>query len=135
MMAFDVPTREKCVIQRQRTNTPLQALVTLNDPQFVEAARAFAERLLEISCAGDSARLDHALEMATGRPAAGKRQALLLELLRSERRRYQQHVEEAQALLTVGESARNEGLDPAEHAAWTIVASTILNLDETLNKE
>ena len=135
MMAFDVPTREKCVIQRQRTNTPLQALVTLNDPQFVEAARCFAERLLETKCANDSERINHAFEMATGRPATEMRRELLLELLRLERQRYQQHADDARALLKVGEAARNPALEPAEHAAWTIIASTILNLDETLNKE
>ena len=69
MLTFDVPTREKCVIQRQRTNTPLQALVTLNDVQFVEAARCFAERLLESEATSNDARLDLALVLATGRPA------------------------------------------------------------------
>lgn len=134
MMTFDVPTREKCVIQRQRTNTPLQALVTLNDDQYVEAARCFAERILE-SAQVDTDRVSLAFELATGRSADKWRSDLLLELLREEKTRYSNDLESATALLTVGEAKRDKSLDPAEHAAWTIVASAILNLDETLNKE
>lgn len=135
MMTFDVPTREKCVIQRQRTNTPLQALVTLNDDQFVEAARCFAERLLESDCDCAETRLDMAFELATGRPADAVRRDLLLELLQTEKNNYEKDAEAATSLLTIGEADRNESLNSAEHAAWTIVASAILNLDETLNKE
>ena len=134
MMTFDVPTREKCVIQRQRTNTPLQALVTLNDEQFVEAARCLAARVMK-SAADDSVRLDVALELATGRPAGPTRRQLLLALLASERAHYADDQQAAIDLLAVGESPRDETLQPAEHAAWTVVASVILNLDETLNKE
>lgn len=135
MMTFDVPTREKCVIQRQRTNTPLQALVTLNDEQFVEAARCFAERILESDCRDDKERLDMAFELSTGRRADSFRHRLLTELLQEEHDRYKADEEAAVSLLSVGEVGRNESLDAAEHAAWTIVASAILNLDETLNKE
>ncbi len=135
MMTFDVPTREKCVIQRQRTNTPLQALVTLNDDQFVEASRCFAERLLEEEPSDDAKRLDTAFELATGRPADSRRHELLLDLLATETDRFKNNTEAAKELLTVGETKRNEKLDVPQHAAWTIVASVILNLDETLNKE
>jgi len=135
MMTFDVPTREKCVIQRQRTNTPLQALVTLNDDQFVEASRCFAERLLEQEPSDDAKRLDLAFEMATGRYANERRKELLLELLATETERFKSDNTAATELLSVGEAKRNESLDTSQHAAWTIVASVILNLDETLNKE
>lgn len=135
MMAFDVPTREKCVIQRQRTNTPLQALVTLNDTQYVEAARCFAERVLERELPNDAARIQQAFEMATGRPANPIREQLMLELLQAERIHFQSAPEAAKSLLGVGETPRNEKLEPVEHAAWTIVTSALLNLDETLNKE
>lgn len=135
MMTFDVPTREKCVIQRQRTNTPLQALVTLNDDQFVEAARCFAERLLAAGLADDNATLNLAFEMATGRPADTLRSRLLLELLHSEQQRFEENSQAALDLLSIGEAKRDESINAAEHAAWTIVASAILNLDETLNKE
>ena len=135
MMTFDVPTREKCVIQRQRTNTPLQALVTLNDEQFVEAARCFAQRILEHKQQDDASRLDYALELATARPADKNRAQLLNELLDTEKQRFAANHEAANELLSIGEAKRNESLDIAEHAAWTVVASVILNLDETLNKE
>ena len=135
MMTFDVPTREKCVIQRQRTNTPLQALVTLNDDQYVEAARCFAERILLSEQPGDASRLNYAFELATGRTANELRQQLLLELLNAEKRQYAANTAMAKSLLEIGEAKRDESLDAAEHAAWTIVASAILNLDETLNKE
>jgi hypothetical protein len=135
MMTFDVPTREKCVIQRQRTNTPLQALVTLNDDQFVEAARCFAQRILTSSRPDDATRLDLAFEFATGRLPDTLRRELLLELLRAERAHYASNQDAANSLLSVGEAKRNESLNAVEYAAWTIVASAILNLDETLNKE
>ena len=135
MMTFDVPTREKCVIQRQRTNTPLQALVTLNDDQFVEAARCFAERILLSDQPGDASRLNMAFELATGRTANKMRQDVFIELLNAEKQHYESNEALAKELVSIGEAPRNESLDVAEHAAWTIVASAILNLDETLNKE
>lgn len=137
MMAFDVPTREKCVIQRQSTNTPLQALVTLNDEQFVEAARCFAQRVLEYKpeTACDECRMSYAFELATGRSVDEERAQLLFELLEVERSNFHAEPDKAKGLLAVGEARRNESLDVAEHAAWTVVASVILNLDETLNKE
>ena len=110
-------------------------MVTLNDVQFVEAARCFAERLLESEATSDHARLDLALVLATGRPADDLRRETLLELYRTERERYEADEEAATSLLSFGESKRNESLDVADHAAWTIVTSAILNLDETLNKE
>lgn len=135
MLTFDVPTREKCVIQRQRTNTPLQALVTLNDDQFVEAARCFAERVLTSDCDCDEDRLDMAFEMATGRTTNEMRQSVFIDLLNAEKEHYTANKKMATELLAIGEVDRNESIDTAEHAAWTVVASAILNLDETLNKE
>ena len=136
MMAFDVPTREKCVIQRQRTNTPLQALVTLNDTQYVEAARCFAQRILQqASIDKDVDRLDMAFELATGRTADSTRRELLLDLLQAERRHFSSDRDSATSLLAVGEAPRDSALDAVDHAAWTVVTSAILNLDETLNKE
>lgn len=135
MMTFDVPTREKCVIQRQRTNTPLQALVTLNDEQFVEASRCFAERILDSEAHCDVTRIDNAFEWATGRPADDTRRGLLLELLETETARFRENQPAAKELLSIGEAKRDESLGLPEHAAWTVIASVILNLDETLNKE
>ena len=134
MTIFDAPTREKCVVQRQRTNTPLQALVVMNDEQFVEAARHLAERML---AAGDSfeEHLDAGFLLCTARPADQLRRDVVLGVYRDALAQYQADPASAKALLGVGESGRDETLDSAEHAAWTVVASLLLNLDETLTRD
>ncbi len=135
MQIFDAPTREKCTVRRARTNTPLQALVTLNDIQFVEASRHFAHRMM--SEGGDSAddRIEYGFRLATARRPDSSESTVLLDVLDGAMSRYSGDVEAAKALLAVGESPRDETLDAVDHAAWTIVASTILNLDETLTRE
>ena len=135
LMAFDTPTREKCVLQRQRTNTPMQALVTLNDEQFVEAARHFAQRILKSDKKDFASRLDLAFELATSRPADDLRKQVLQAAHDEQLSIFKAEPDRATKLLAVGESKRDESLDSAEHAAWTIVAGMILNLDETLNRE
>lgn len=134
MLIFDAPSREKCVIQRQRTNTPLQALVTLNDPQFLEAARALAGRLLKSDRSGSSARIDLCFELAVSRPAAPREQEILAQLLEKNLANFRNNPEDAAKFLAVGESPRDESIDPAEHAAWMVVAQTVLNLDESLTR-
>jgi len=134
-MAFDTPTREKCVLQRQRTNTPMQALVTLNDEQFVEAARHFAGRILKSDEKDFDSRLNLAFELATARPADDLRRKVLQAAHDEQFAIFKAEPDRATKLLGVGESKRDESLDPVEHAAWTIVAGMILNLDETLNRE
>ncbi|MEQ9411184.1 MAG: DUF1553 domain-containing protein [Fuerstiella sp.] len=134
MTIFDAPTREMCALRRSRTNTPLQALVTLNDPQFVEAARVLAERALHDG--GDSVddQISYAFRRLAGvRPASGVR-SILTEAFHQERERFQTETEAAAALLAIGESKRDETLDAATHAAMTVVTSMILNLDETLTR-
>ncbi|MFO0824597.1 MAG: DUF1553 domain-containing protein [Gemmataceae bacterium] len=133
MMAFDAPTREKCTGTRSRTNTPLQALVTLNDPQYVEAGRAFAERIVKAG-ASPAERVQFAIKTALGRPATEKELALLARLAAGQLERFQADPKKAAALLTVGESKRDESIPVAEHAAWAVVAVTIMNLDEFLVK-
>ncbi|MBG31107.1 MAG: hypothetical protein CMI31_14080 [Opitutae bacterium] len=135
LMAFDTPTREKCVLQRQRTNTPMQALVTLNDEQFVEAARHFARRILKSDKTDFASRLNLAFELATARPADDLRHKVLQAAHAQQFAIFKAEPARATQLLGVGESKRDESLDPIEHAAWTIVAGMILNLDETLNRE
>ncbi|CAN5306521.1 DUF1553 domain-containing protein [soil metagenome] len=131
MMAFDAPTRETCTVQRDRTNTPLQALVTLNDTQFVEAARALAERVLHQP---EADRLRFAFRLVTARdPDAGEID-LLGRALADQLAHYTGDPDKATKLLSVGESPRDQSLDAVEHAAWTNVASILLNLDETLTK-
>lgn len=134
MLIFDAPSREKCVIQRQRTNTPLQALVTLNDPQFVEAGRAFAQRVLQSPEAKTEKRIDLAYRLAIARPAVQREIEILTRLLEENRAKFQEDPESAKKFLSAGESPRDESIDVIEHAAWTVVAQTILNLDEALTR-
>ena len=134
LAAFDAPDREKCVARRARTNTPLQALVTLNDPQFIEAARALALRARKES-AGDAARLRRAFLLATARPPSSKEMSVLSALLKDERAHYTAKPDEATKLVSVGESPAPADVPKPELAAWTMVASAILNLDEVVTKE
>ncbi len=133
MLAFDAPNREVCTVARSNTVTPLQALVTLNDPQFVEAARAFAQKILARP-GDDTARLRDAVVTCLSRPPREAELAVLAAALGRERTRYTKDPAAARALLAVGESPRDESLPPAEHAAWTQVASLLLNLSETVTR-
>ena len=133
MSAFDAPSREVCSATRSVTNTPLQALVLLNDVQFVEAARAFAERIAQ-QPGDDAARLQWAFCETTARLPHEKESARLLAALARERARYAAHPEAALAALSEGEAPRNESLAPAEQAAWTQIAATLLNLSETVTR-
>jgi hypothetical protein len=135
MMAFDAPTREKCVVRRPRTNTPMQALVTLNDVQFVEAARLFAERVLQQGGVDFDSRLDYALLLTTARPADELRKRVFRNLYDSQLKVFRADAKRAGELLEFGETKRDESLDLAKHAAWTTVASAILNLDEVITRE
>ncbi|MEW4567508.1 PSD1 and planctomycete cytochrome C domain-containing protein [Tautonia sp. JC769] len=134
MTTFDAPSRESCTVRRERTNTPLQALLLLNDPQYVEAARGLAERTLREAGPSADERLTHMFRLATARhPESDERQELLAafdEVLAS----YRGEVEEARALIAVGETQPDPAFDPAELAAWTIIANTLLNLDEVIVK-
>jgi hypothetical protein len=134
MQIFDAPTREKCVVGRPRTNTPLQALVTLNDVQYVEAARALAQLMLQ-ERKTEQERAGFGFLRATGRVPEPAEESVLLDVYRHSLRRFQADPQAAKKLLSAGESTRDESLDPAEHAAWTVVANLILNLDETLTRE
>jgi hypothetical protein len=134
MRAFDAPTREKCVIQRQRTNTPLQALVTLNDPQFVEAARAFAQRIIREGGASPDERIRFAYRLTTGRAPNDKTLALLRAAYERELATFTAEPKRAEELLKVGESPRDAEINAVEHAAWTVLASLLLNLDLTLTR-
>jgi hypothetical protein len=135
MITFDAPDREKCTARRTITNTPLQALVLLNDPLFVEASRSFAERMLTEGGKTPETRLDYGFRLATAREPAPREIAVLRDTLNTELVDYKQHEDRAQALLKNGESPVNPKLNKSELAAWTTVASMILNLDETITKE
>lgn len=135
MKAFDAPSREECTARRSASNTPAASLALLNDIQFVECARVFAERILREGGADDAARIDWAWREALGRPIAPSERAVAVGLLDSHRRHYAEDVEGARRLASAGEHPADGGLDPSETAAWTSVARTILNLDERIVRD
>ncbi len=133
LKAFDAPSREECTAQRPRSNTPLSALVLLNDPTFVEAARVFAERIWE---AGETTedRLEFAFRRAVSRSPDADELSLLSELLVASQERYRADRDAAQALLHTGQASVPSGVDIAELAAWSEVARAILNLSESITR-
>jgi hypothetical protein len=134
MTTFDAPSREVCTVRRPRTNTPLQALMLMNDPQYVEAARALATRMIKDGSVDAGQRIDFAFRLATARPPTSKEKEVLLGVYKEQLAQYSANKEAAEKLLTVGDSKPDASIDPAELAAWTSVASMILNLDATITK-
>jgi hypothetical protein len=130
-MLFDNSTRQVCAVKATRTNTPLHALVTLNDTTFVEAARVLAEKVLK-SPGDDSRHLHRAFQIVTHREARAEELAVLQKQLTQLR---QQSSKDAAKLLTVGEAKADPSLSTAEHAAWTSLCLMLLNLDEVVTKE
>jgi hypothetical protein len=135
MATFDAPDREKCTARRALTNTPLQALVLLNDPTYVEAARALAERALVGAGKTETARIAFAFRLATARKPSDQETRVLRDLLKKQLASFTRDRQAALQLVSVGESARDKRVDVVELAAWTVVASTILNLDETITRQ
>jgi len=135
LITFDAPDREKCVARRSVTNTPLQALVLLNDPTYLEAARSLAERVMKEAPRDPSRRVDLAFRLATARTPNSDESGLLRTLAAKELAEYKAHPDRTRDLLAIGESKPDPKLPSYELAAWTTVASTILNLDETITKE
>ncbi|MFT5108670.1 MAG: hypothetical protein ACI9UA_004314 [Pseudoalteromonas tetraodonis] len=132
---FDAPDREFCTVQRARTNTPLQALVLLNDPTFVEAARALAARVIA-EWEGDDVdgRIVRAFRMVTSRLPKPEESGILKSTLIAELQRFRADTESAKKLIAVGDSNSPEKIAPAKLAAWTIVCNLILNLDEAITQ-
>ncbi|HEX8911327.1 MAG TPA: DUF1553 domain-containing protein [Humisphaera sp.] len=133
MDVFNAPTREVCTVRRERTNTPLQALATMNDPQWVEAARVLAERAMAAGGAFD-ARLDAVTLAVLARRMDADERAICRAAWDDFRRTYAADPEAAKKLIATGEAKRDESLPPADHAAWTMLASQVMNTDEALNK-
>jgi hypothetical protein len=133
MVAFDAPNREICTVYRNPTTTPLQALVLLNDVQYVEASRAFAERILTQNT-DEAGRLRWAFEECVSRQPTGAELAVLTKALSRERSHYANNQSAAKQYLAAGESLRNETIPAAEHAAWSQVAALLLNLSETVTR-
>jgi len=145
LLNFDAAKRDACTVSRATTTTPLQALTLLNDPVFVECAKMFAQRLLkERQALGrardpqpaeqDALRLRYGFRLCTSRAPTEQEAQLLLELLAEQRQHYQADLEAARKLLEVGDARLDPELDVREAAAWTGVASALLNLDATLHR-
>ncbi len=132
---FDAPTREACVVRRQMSSTPLQALALLNDEMYIETSRKFAERMLKEGGTTPEERLAWAIRLATARPAADSEVKILVAGLSKRLQQYRSDNASAEKLLSAGESPRDKALDTAELAAYTTSASVILNLDEVITRQ
>ena len=132
MTLFDAPNRESSCVKRSRSSTALQSLALLNETQRVEMARKLAERLIK-SSPDDKSRLNHLYQILACRPSLPRESKACLDLLATMKKRYTSSTEEANALLSTGEAPINSELNPAELAAWTQVATTVLATDVALS--
>ena len=135
MMTFDSSTRETCIVRTGRTNTPLQALNLMNDVTYVEAARRLAERMMTEGGVSPEARIGWAHYLVTAHRPRPEAEAILVNGFGRHLDRYRADREAALALVTQGESPRDETLDVAELASYTMVANLLLNFDGTITKE
>ncbi len=131
LLAFDGPTRETCVVRRPRTNTPLQALVLLNDDTYTEAGRALAAVAVK-EAANDDSRLAFAFRRVMARAPRKDEMSVLRRLLAQQKATFENDAASAKKLVAIGASNAGRALDPAELAAWCVVAHALLNLDETV---
>jgi hypothetical protein len=134
MDLFNAPSRETCSVRRERTNTPLQALATLNDPQFVEAARRLAESALAAAHRREDAALDVMAQRLMMRPLTSAEKGIVKQTLKQMMNYYEQNPEAARLLIHTGASTPSPELPAPQLAAFTLVANQLLNLDEVLNK-
>ncbi len=135
MQALDAPNREVCIVRRSRTNTPLQALTLLNDPTFVEASRALAQRMILEGGETPEGRIARGFRLAVARAPSAEETKVLLGIVAPQLEIYRKDPEKAKQFLAVGEFKPDAKLDPAELAAWSVAGSVILNLDETVTRE
>jgi hypothetical protein len=134
MSTFDAPSREACRMRRERTNTPLQALLLMNETQYVECSRVLAENVMKQGGTSPQERVTYLFRRAVSRPPDGHEVAELLSMYRDMLTNYGRDVEAARKLISVGETKPDAELSPGELAAWTMVANVVLNLDEVVNK-
>jgi hypothetical protein len=134
MTTFDAPSREQCRARRERTNTPLQALLTMNEPMYFESARHLAHRMLREGGAEDASRLRYGFRLATARSPSEKECAVLAESLSAQKAHYDSDAEAAKKVISVGESPVPNDVPATELAAYTMVANLLLNLDEVVTK-
>ncbi|MCM8533344.1 MAG: DUF1553 domain-containing protein [Lentisphaeraceae bacterium] len=133
MSAFDAPNRETCTVRRERTNTPLQALQMMNDVQFIEAARHLAANTLKAE-SQDNSRISSMFRKLTARHPKKREVEIMIEILNRHRTEYKKNPSDAAAIIKHGDSPVDTSINPAELAAWTVLANQLLNLDEVLNK-
>jgi hypothetical protein len=134
MLAFDAPSREECTADRTQSNTPQQALVLLNDPTYVEAARAFAVRIMSDGGDNDQAKITWAWRRTTARLPSAEEIAVLTQLLTKHRNEFKTQEAAVKDLLTVGQYPTPSTLVSNELAAWISIARTLLNLHETITR-
>jgi hypothetical protein len=134
LATFDAPDREVCTVKRSRTNTPLQALVSMNDPTYVEASRKFAERVMTRGGKALDEQLTYLFRTVTSRSPTAAEFVVLKNLYARQVSHFRKNPEAAAKLLKVGEAPADGSLDAAELAAWTMTASAVLNTDEALTK-
>ena len=134
LQIFDGPSREVCISRRERTNTPLQALALLNDTIFIEAARGLGTRMIRDGGENNTARIRHGFQLVTGRHPSPEELTILLRSLKIHQRTYANNRDLAAELIAVGESEPDHNLTAPELAAYTAIANTLLNLDETITR-
>lgn len=133
MEVLNAPNRETCTVRRDRTNTPIAALLTLNDVQFVEAARSLAEKAMK-SATSDEERIQFMGERLLSRPFRPQELTIIKQSLSTLRASYMQNISDARKLISFGESRADPSLHPVDLAAWTMLTNQLMNLDEVLNK-
>jgi Protein of unknown function (DUF1553) len=148
MTTFDAPSREACTVRRERTNTPLQALLLMNETQMIEASRGLAERVLREAgactctdgngaaeaCAADRDRITRMFRLVASRKPDAREFAELEAALRDFRAHYRARPDDARKLIETGETRPDQNLQPGELAAWTMLGNVVLNLDEVITK-
>ncbi len=134
LMAFDAPSREECTTDRVRSNTPLQSLVLLNAPEYVEAARVFAEDVLKNGGKSNAEKLDYAFSKALSRKAKAEEKEVLAELLENHVGSFKLDAKSAKDLIAIGAKPADAKLDAVELAAWTNIMRTVLNLHATVTR-
>jgi hypothetical protein len=134
MATFDAPSREICSVRRIRTNTPLQAFVTMNDPVYVEAAQALARRIVQEGGSTLESRARFALQLCLARPAQAEQVKHLMELFQSENSHFRSDQKAAGLMATEPLGPLPDGMEPSELATWTVIANVLLNLDGVLMK-
>ena len=134
MTIFDAPSRENCTVRRERTNTPLQALTLMNDPQYVEAARLLAQRSLEVEDMSIKGRIGTMYRYAFGHSAPESHGKTLNDSYKRFEARFRESPDDAAKLVRYGDSPPQDGHDAVTFASLTMVANQIMNLDSFINK-